>query len=391
MKKILFCLQTMVCGGVEKELITILNRFNPQEYELSVLLFYSEDREMEKKLPSNVKLINLQIDKNYYCGSLTTVIQERIKKGEFVEAVKIVKKRACKGIPAPVSISLNKITTPKELYDYAVCYHMHSPIILKYVAEKITAKKKYAWIHNDFVTTGFPIAQYESWLKEYHAVFGVSERLTAEFREICPACCNRAVTLHNIVDKEEILSKAQDVSLLDQDFVQDKKFRIVTVGRFVEQKGFDLAIKAASILKKQGAEFTWYAIGYGKDENSMRSLINEYNVNECFTILGRKDNPYPYMKMADLYVQPSRHEGYAITIEEAKALRKMIVCTNFAGASEQVKNHQTGIIVDTFSEENIAEAILPFIVDCEYKNDFQHKIDVALYEDGWKAIQEVFS
>lgn len=391
LKKILFCLQTMVCGGVEKELITILNRFNPQEYELSVLLFYSQDREMEKKIPSNVKLINLQIDKKYYCGSFKTVLQERIKKGELIEAVKIAKNRVCKGISAPVSISLNKITTPKELYDYAVCYHMHSPIILKYVAEKIKAKKKYVWIHNDFVTTGFPITQYDSWLKEYHAVFGVSERLTSEFQELCPACCNRAFTLHNIVDKEDILSKAQDTSLLDQDFAQDKKFRIVTVGRFVEQKGFDLAIQAASILKEQGIDFTWYAIGYGKDENLMKSLINECNVKDCFIILGRKDNPYPYMKMSDLYVQPSRHEGFGITVAEAKVLRRIIICTDFAGASEQLENNQTGIIVDVFSAENIAKAILPFIVDCEYKNDFQHKIDVAIYEDGWKAIQEVFS
>lgn len=381
----------MVCGGVEKELITILKHFNPKEYELSVLLFYSQDKEMEKKLPSNVKLINLQIDKNYYCGSLTTVFQERIKKGEFVEAVKIVKNRVCKGVSVPVSISLNKITTPKEEYDYAVCYHMHSPIVLKYVAEKITAKKKYVWIHNDFATTGFHIAQYDIWLKKYHAVFGVSERLTSEFQELCPAYCNRAFTLHNIVDKEDILLKAQDVSSLDQDFAQDKKFKIVTVGRFVEQKGFDLAIKAASILKKQGVEFTWYAIGYGKDENSMRSLIDEYNIKDYFIILGRKDNPYPYMKLADLYVQPSRHEGYAITIEEAKVLRKMIVCTNFAGASEQVKNNQTGIIVDTLSEEDIAKAIVTFIVKCEYKKEFQRNIDAAVYENGWNAIQEVFA
>lgn len=149
--------------------------------------------------------------------------------------------------------------------------------------------------------------------------------------------------------------------------------------------------KDHGVKQSQGIDFTWYAIGYGKDENLMKSLINECNVKDCFIILGRKDNPYPYMKMADLYVQPSRHEGYAITIEEAKALRKIIVCTNFAGASEQLNNNLTGIIVEKFSAENIAKAILPFIVDCEYKNDFQHKIDVAIYEDGWKAIQEVFS
>lgn len=381
----------MVCGGVEKELITILNRFNPQEYDLSVLLFYSQDKEMEKKIPNHVKFINLQLDKNYYCGSLKTVIQERIKKGEIIEAVKIARNRIVKSIATPVNISLDKINVPEELYDYAVCYHMHSPLVLKYVAEKVQAKRKYAWIHNDFITTDFPIAQYNAWLKDYHAVFGVSEQITSEFREICSNYSNRAFTLHNIVDEKDILLKAENFSVLDKGFETNKKFRIVTVGRFVEQKGFDLAIKSASILKKQGTEFTWYAIGYGKDESLMKELINEYDVSDCFIIIGKKDNPYPYMNLADIYVQTSRHEGYAITIEEAKVLKKLIVCTNFAGASEQLVNNETGIIVDTFSAEKIAEAIRPFIIDSDYKNNFQCKINDIMYADNWDAIQEVFA
>ena len=97
------------------------------------------------------------------------------------------------------------------------------------------------------------------------------------------------------------------------------------------------------------------------------------------------------MKLADLYVQPSRHEGYAITIEEAKVLKKIIVCTNFAGASEQLINKETGIIVDIFSSEKIAEAISPFISDSNYKDSFECKINSIVYQDNWDAIQEVFT
>lgn len=381
----------MVCGGVEKELITILNRFNPQEYDLTVLLFYTQDKEMEEKIPNFVRLINFQLDKKYYCGTFKDIVLERIKKGKMAEATKIVTKRIVKGISFPVNVSLDKIRVLKEEYDYAVCYHMHSPLVLKYVAEKVRAKIKYAWIHNDFITTGFPIAQYDAWLQRYNAFFGVSKQITSEFRNICSNCSNRAFTLPNIVDEKEILLKAEDFSSLDRGFETDKNFRIVTVGRFVEQKGFDLAIKATSILKKQGLKFTWYAIGYGKDESLMKTLIDEYDVSDCFTILGRKENPYPYMKLADLYVQPSRHEGYGITIAEAKVLKKIIVCTNFAGASEQLINKETGIIVDIFSAEKIAEAISPFISDSNYKDRFQCKINSIVYQDNWDAIQEVFA
>ncbi len=104
MKKILFCLQTMVCGGVEKELLTILNRFEPKEYELSILLFYSQDIEMEKKIPQNVNLINLSIDRSYYCGSFKEVIRERARKFKIADLSRIALNRLCKGIPVPVSI-----------------------------------------------------------------------------------------------------------------------------------------------------------------------------------------------------------------------------------------------------------------------------------------------
>ena len=125
MKKILFCLQTMVCGGVEKELLTILNRFEPKEYELSILLFYSQDIEMEKKIPQNVNLINLSIDRSYYCGSFKEVIRERARKFKIADLSRIALNRLCKGIPVPVSISINDLQAPNETYDYAVCYHMH--------------------------------------------------------------------------------------------------------------------------------------------------------------------------------------------------------------------------------------------------------------------------
>ena len=240
------------------------------------------------------------------------------------------------------------------------------------------------------MTTNYPIDQYAIWLKAYNAFWGVSDRLTEELKNICPEHKTRAFTLHNIVDIQEIKEKANDLRNVEESFLNDKAFKILTVGRFVEQKGFDLAIKAAAILKEKGAKFVWYAIGYGKDEEMLKSLIEEYKVMDCFVILGRKDNPYPYMLNSDLYVQTSRHEGYAITVEEAKALKKIIVCTNFAGASEQIEDKLTGIIVNTFSAEKISEAIFPFIEDENYRKNFQENILSSTYDDGWKSIQEVF-
>lgn len=381
----------MVCGGVEKELLTIINRFDPKEYELSVLLFYSQDKEMEDQIPSNVRLINLEINSKYYCGSFREIILGRIIKGKLFEGCKIAVERLCKGVPTPVNISIDSFFAPDEIYDFAVCYHMHSPLVLKYVAEKIKARVKYAWIHNDFLTTGFKVNKYDKWLKIYDSFYGVSNQLTEEFKIVCPQYREKVYTCHNIVDVENIKRKSYDLSCVEKSYINCDVFKIVTVGRFVEQKGFDLAIKAAAIMKARGVRFRWYAIGYGQYEETMKSLIEREEIEDCFVILGRKENPYPFMRLADLYVQPSRHEGYPLTLAEAVVLKKCIVSTKFCGASEQIENHVTGIIVEDFSPQKISEAIIPFINSEEYKKKFLYRIYSTDYSDGWESIQEVFT
>lgn len=123
-------------------------------------------------------------------------------------------------------------------------------------------------------------------------------------------------------------------------------FNIVTVGRLTEQKGYDIAVKAANILKKKKIDFAWYAIGGGRDEEKLKKLVEEYHLENQFVFLGRKDNPYPYMKHCDLYVQPSRHEGYVITLVEARALCLPIVSSDIPSAREQIQDASVFIFVE---------------------------------------------
>ena len=390
MTKLLFCLQTMVCGGVEKELITILKRFNPNEYDVTVLFLYQQETEMLESLPESVRLVDLDIDPKYFCGSTTDIISTRLKKGHVLEAGQIAVEVGFRHKSSPAVISLDGMPALPERYDAAVCYHVHSPTVLRYVVEKVNAKKRIAWIHNDFSTTGFRVQQYARWLNCYDLIVGVSRRLSDEFSERCPELKDRTITVHNIVDSGEITEKAQDQSEVEPEFLCDKRFKLLTVGRFVQQKGFDIAIKACVILKSRGVNLAWYAIGYGEQERSMRTLIHEQGLDDTFVILGRKDNPYPYMANVDLYVQPSRHEGYAITIEEAKALDKLIVCTDFAGASEQLENGKNGVIVPTCTPEAIAAAIERLFLDGAYRDELLSRIRAGEKTDGWRQIEELF-
>ena len=288
------------------------------------------------------------------------------------------------------NVNTGEIPSLNEEYDYAVCYHMHSPIMLRYVAGKVKAKNKIAWIHNDFSTTGYAIQKYDKWLQFYDKFIGVSNKVSAEFAEKCPAYAIKTQTVHNIVDEEEIERKASDMSQVESSFINDKRFKIVTVGRFVEQKGFDIAIDACRILKEKGADIAWYAIGYGKEEHAMQNAVIENTLQDNFVILGRRSNPYPYMKTADIYVQPSRHEGYPITLCEAKALNKLIVCTNFAGAEEQIINGENGIIVSGINAKDVAEAILGLYNDAIYRKRLQDNVQAQSNLEDWQKIEGVF-
>jgi glycosyltransferase involved in cell wall biosynthesis len=125
-----------------------------------------------------------------------------------------------------------------------------------------------------------------------------------------------------------------------------EKINIVSVGRLNYQKGFDIAIEACKQLKKDGYDFVWNILGEGEERGKLEKMIKEYHLEDMFILGGIKENPYPYIKQADIYVQPSRFEGKSIAIDEAKILNKPILVTNFSTAKDQINDQINGLIVD---------------------------------------------
>ena len=208
----------------------------------------------------------------------------------------------------------------------------------------------------------------KKYLAAFHEIIAVSESVKDEFVQLCPEYMNRVYLAHNIVDQAEIIEKSCEV-INDPLFLCANVPRLLTVGRFTHQKGFDFAIETAAILKQKGIDFCWFFIGTGEKELEYRRQIDEYDLSDCVIILGRKDNPYPYMKKCDIYVQPSRHEAYAMTILEAKTLHKPIVCNRFAGAEEQVIHGVTGYIVSVGDIDDLAKTISCLLAKPELRNN----------------------
>ena len=361
MRKILFCLQTMVRGGVEKELITVLKKMDPKHFQCEVLLLYIQNPEVVSEIPDWVKVSTLNIDSNYYCGSTASMVKARLKHGKIPEAITLMGKRIFGLGTSHSNQSLDGIPQMEENYDVAVCYHIHSPLMLKYVAIKVNAAKKIGWIHNDFSQSGYPVQRLKKYLSVYHEFVAVSETVKNEFLDRCPEYCEITSVVHNALDEDDVREKALDIPENDVYF-SDDRVKILTVGRFTPQKGFDLAIEICRLLREQNANFCWYMIGWGPEEDKYRAMIERYELQDCVTILGERKNPYPYIDQCDVYVQPSRHEAWGLVVHEARILHKPIVCSSFAGADEQICNGETGWIVPVGDVEAFTAKIL-FLID----------------------------
>ena len=146
-------------------------------------------------------------------------------------------------------------------------------------------------------------------------------------------------------------------------YFTDNHIKVLSVGRFTEQKGFDIAIEVAKVLRDKGVDFRWYLIGYGDNEIQYRNLIRKYKLTDIFVILGEKKNPYPYIANCDIYVQPSRHEAWGLVVHEARVLHKPILVSKFAGSDEQIVNGKTGYIVSISEIDKFIERLEKLILD----------------------------
>lgn len=360
MIKVIFCLQTMVRGGVEKELITILKKFDLNKYTVKVLLLYQDDVNVISEIPSSIEVINLNVDRDLYFGGTKKNVKARLIQKRYFDAIALILKRIFIKDFLFRNRLFDSIPVIGEKFDIAVCYHIHSDLNMKYVAKKVQATKKIAWIHNDFYTTGYQIQKYNEYLSLYDEFVAVSKKVKEEFVSICPEYAGKTSVAYNILDENEIRESAKIIPNEDSYF-DDKRVKILTVGRFTDQKGIDLAIETCNRLKKMELEFCWYVIGWGPEETKYKELINKYSLQDCFVLLGEKSNPYPYIEQCDIYVQPSRHEAWGLVVHEARILYKPIVCTNFAGADEQITDGKTGYIVPVGDIPKLTDKILSLI------------------------------
>lgn len=368
MKHIFIMAHAMEIGGAERALLGLLTSFDYSKYEVDLFLL-QHSGELMPLIPSEV---NLLPEIKEYSGIMKPMVTA-LKQGNIkvvlgrlngkIHAQKFNKKNGLAHSDVGVEYS-HKYTvkclptiTDKE-YDVAISFLTPHYI----VRDKVKADKKIAWIHTDYSTTNNDVESELKMWSIYDNIISISNDVTSAFLTKFPSLENKIVYIENILSKDFIDGQADLVDVSNEMDISTVK--LLTIGRFSPPKKLDEVPQIASLIKSKGIDFKWYLIGYGGDEELIRSKIAEFNMEDTVIILGKKDNPYPYIKACDIYLQPSRYEGKAVTVHEALILNKPIIITNYPTAHSQLSDGFDGVIVP-MDVEGSAEGIAKVIKDKE--------------------------
>ena len=257
---------------------------------------------------------------------------------------------------------LPPIRLDKE-YDMAVSFLTPHDI----VKAKVRAKKKVAWIHTDYSQIDVDQSLELPVWTSYDKIVSISTDVARAFLEVFPSLEHKIVEIPNVLSPKLVREGAEIIPAEEivKEMPREKGvINLLSVGRFSTAKNYDNVPDICRRILNEGLSVRWYIVGYGGDEVLIRRKIQEAGMEERVILLGKKENPYPYMKACDIYVQPSRYEGNAVTVHEAQILGKPVVVTNYPTAHSQVLDGQDGIIVP-MDNEGCAKGIAAVISDRE--------------------------
>lgn len=366
-KSILFVINSLGCGGAEKSLLSLLSLLDYDKYDVTLQMIRRGGM-FEELLPPEVH-VRKELDYTAFCSQS---IAKQMLSFDFrriaarVRTSLFLRQNRRAGQPlhdaqAYWKYSGTAFDPLPELYDVAVAWGQGTPT--HFAAKKVRAKKKFAWVNADYENVGHD----KDFDRRYYAAFTeiicVSNKLCLTLQKVFPEYAAKMTTIYDINNPATIFAMAnQPCSLRNEG-----NLTLVTVGRLVPQKGYDIAAKAAWLLKKRGVRFHWYVVG-GGDSAPIEKDIVQYGIRDCFTLLGAKANPYPYMKAADIYVQTSKFEGYCLTLAEARMLNVPCVTTNFDVVYAQMIDGDNGLVVE-MSAEAVVDGIIRLATDQEL---YQH-------------------
>ena len=366
-KRVLFLIDSLTCGGAEKSLISLLPLLDYSQIDVDLLMF-KRGGVFEKYVPQQVRVISHRL----YGSGFVDQLSQRLHQMCFSWNLRFGKKRH--GAETHWRAMHQAVMPLERQYDVAIAYQQGMPTF--FLATKVNAAKKVAWINADVLAAGYDMDYCKQFYDKMDAVVAVSQKLFDLLSVRASWMQDKLHCVYDIINPEVVRTLAQE-QVTDMNPVGDA-LSIVTVGRLTKPKNHLLALDAAHILKDNGLDFVWYFVGEGEMRTALEQRIADLGLADNVILLGLKENPYPYMAKADVYVQTSAFEGFGMTIAEAKMLHRPVVSTNFDVIHDQIVDHQNGLIAD-MTPQNVAEKILELIADEELRGSISKSLANETY------------
>lgn len=354
----------MESGGVSKSMSSLLNVIDTEIYEVDCFILSPQGIFMDS-IPKDINIISdkrTQLFFSRFPKNILSLIKSGYVVDAFFRLIAGFLMLFNKGVGGWI-LSRRIYKIDKE-YDLAVDYNGQHQ--LYYLIDKIKAKKKASFFHSDYAQWDYYYPMDKKYLPKTDKIFTISELCVQSLKNYFPSCQAKIGLFENISSVGFIEKMAQEKV---EDELNFDGLKLISIGHLSENKGTDLAIKAAGILEKRGISFRWYFIGQNQNYDLFNKLVEENDLHDKIVFLGVKANPYPYIKQADIVVHPSQFEGKSIALDEAKILCKPIVVTNFSTVYDQFEDRVNASICE-MNAEDLAEKIEELIHNTELRNAY---------------------
>ena len=389
-KRIFISIHYLEIGGAETSLIGLLQALDPKLVEVD--LFINDHRgEMMHFIPEWVNVIPpipvytmierpmVEVLKRGFFRMFIARLIAKYKYWKYLKYAspeKIINEGSIPHYVADQTVKILPSLLDLGEYDLAISF-LDPPHI---VQDKVCAKKKIEWIHTDFSTVRLDYSTvYPRWAKNDYIV-SISEDVTTQFVRTFPDLKDKIIEMENILSPDFVRRRANE-EIQPLDMPKENGITILlTVGRFSYAKRMDEIPTMCRKLIEKGHNVKWYIIGYGSDEHYIRKMISKENMQDRVILLGKRTNPYPYIKACDWYIQPSRWEGKSVTVREAQILHRPVIITNYPTASSQIEHKVDGVIVPmpieecveamsvVLSDKQLHKHIIQTLSCCDYGN-----------------------
>ena len=356
MKKVLIVHPDLSGGGAGKVLVNVLNEIDYEKYKITLLLEHKSGvyiGDINKNV--NIKYIH---DPCRYRNTFLKKLYCKIMMILFEDMPRI----------------LHKLIVGNK-YDIEIAFLEGEST--KFISSSGNKKSiKIAWNHTDVSKYSLErIRKEEQYYENIDNIILVSNNAKKSFDKTYPQYSHKSSVIYNLINESEIIEKSDEFLVEKDEYIY-----IVAVGRLIEEKRFDILLKAYKSLLSEGIKVKLLIVGSGKLEKKLKKLIVELQISDSVEMIGFTKNPYPYIKSADIFVSTSDFEGFSLVLCEAMILEKPIIATKSEGALEILDYGKYGMLVEKDNYNELKDCLKKVIVNNSLLNELKDKSRVRSKE-----------